>query len=211
MPKGKRGQKASGAAHALPVTAMLKRVRDEQLRAIASGADVAERAVRQELGEAAAAYLRAMAPEARAPAARAALERAIKGASPEEATDWLAITVARQRSAMEQRAAEALAVEAQRRRGGEEAGRARQLAWEEWRTWIWGYANAAPAHLHENRRQAIIEVIIWRANQQGKPPSFNEKVPSSLPIMRGKGGGSLSEDSIRRALFGNRKTSSGKR
>jgi hypothetical protein len=61
----------------------LRRIADEHVRTITSGADIAEEHVRGVLGNEAGALLRALAPEDRAAVAREAFRRlAADGASP---------------------------------------------------------------------------------------------------------------------------------
>jgi hypothetical protein len=181
---------------------MLKQVGDEYLREIASGVEVAERAVRQKLGEVAAERLRAMAPEHRALSALAALERLASGSSIEEVTDWLAITLRQQRWAMERANKQ---ISDGRSEGGRVSSQKQRMRWQPWIDFACKRAGVTDAADVPSRiRWEIIDLISYLSGEESKKPAIADVAPR-LPTLKGRGGKGPSIDTIQRRIFGDRR------
>lgn len=204
MVKRKRRSKTADAL--FPIAAGFKKIFDEQLREIVSGADEVERYVSKYLGKEAATNLKALIPEHRPFAALEALQRRIDGATADEVTALLAIKVRDQRLVFEKAAKTSSAIKAERRRGGIASGAARRTLWAPWREWICKEAKVStPDKAHPHFKNLIVEVIRFRSGAAGIPkPPGDTRIPTDLPILRGRNGKPPSEDAIRRNLFKSR-------
>jgi hypothetical protein len=189
----------------LPITAAFKKHRDENLREIMSGADIAERHVLDAFGELAATNLKALIPENRGVIARIAFQRLFDGETVEDVKVWLAIKVRDQRLALEKDAKTVLGLQAGRKRGGANSVTNRQAPWQAWRDWICAHASVRdPTEVSSDLRRSVVDVICFRGGARNSRPTLDASVPSTLPILRGRTGKVPSDDSIRRNLFGSR-------
>jgi hypothetical protein len=206
MKKGRQtSAKASSPLATFPVAETFKKVSDEYLREIASGAVVAERRVREVFGELAAANLKAIIPEQRLAIARDAFQRLIDGDAIDDVVLWLSIKVRDQRRSLEKSAKTVSGIVAERKRGGSNSAAARRARWAPWRKWICEEKRVTnPDAVHPNFKRSIIEVIRFRSGARIPKPPRDASIPDELPIIRGLRGKPPSEDSIRRNLFGSR-------
>jgi hypothetical protein len=181
------------------VAAAFRRVGEEQIREVASGAGEAEHDIRQTFGDRAGDLLRALPPEDRKSAADELLQRIKDGRTePDDIFFWLSMRARRTRQRLEQAANAAAVVKAERSRGGKASSAARREPWQQWQRWCASQPRGLRAFRHD-----LVSVIQKRA--LGQPDEELERkrhVPPNLPVIRGRGGKPPSEKSIRRRLFG---------
>jgi hypothetical protein len=205
MNKRKKPAKESDPLRNSTVTATFKKIAEEHLREISSGADIAEQRILEFLGQAAFTNLKALIPEHRAAIALEAFQRLIGGAPVAEVNAWLSIKVRDQRLVLETAAKADSGVKAERRRGGIASTVARWTPWQPWREWICKDADVSiPAKANRELKNSIIDVIRFRSGAKMSEPSSNARVPNNLPVPHGQNRKPPSEDAIRRNLFGGR-------
>ena len=187
--------------------ATMRRVADEHMRAIDSGADVAEKYIRGVLGDRAGDLLQALSPEARPAVTREAFRRLIEDrATPKDVTLWLSIEVRHMRWRGEDADETAARIRTERQSGGQKGSAAKRDRWQKWRDWVCEDQKVShPWEAPSGFKNRIMTVIQFRARPSIREPMLNKRVPDDLPTIYGQGRKAPSRDTIRKNLFGRSK------
>jgi hypothetical protein len=187
------------------VTAMLRRLGEEQIREAASGAVQAEQIVRTTLGDEAGSLLKALPPQDRATAAYELFQRIEDDPKNFDVSVWLSMRVRRTRHHLEQAANAAAGIKAERSRGGKAGSAAQRARWQPWRDALCKYAKVShPGNAPEHVKKRWVESVMYRSGAKIPKPQLYEDVPPHLPTIRGRSGKPPKEDTIRLNLFGSR-------
>jgi hypothetical protein len=187
--------------------ATMRRVADEHMRAIDSGADLAEKYIRGVLGDRAGDLLQVLSPEARPAVAREAFRCLSEdAATPKDVILWLSIKVRDMRWRGEDADEAAARIRTERQSGGQKGSAAKRDRWQKWRDWICEDQKVShPWEAPPGFKRSIRNVILFRASASILEPALNERVPDDLPTIYGQGQKAPSIDSVRKNLFGRSK------
>ena len=195
------------------LTATMRRLADEHVRTLVSGADIAEKHIRGVLGDRAGDLLRALSPEARPGVAREAFRRLTEdNATPNDVALWLSIEVRRMRWRGEDADESAARTRSERQSGGQKVNAAKRDRWQKWRDWICkDLMVEQPREAPPGFKNSVMNVILFRGGASISEPALNKRVPDDLPIIYGQSGKPPSEGSIRKNLFGRRSSAKGRK